>query len=260
MPQQAARRYGDGKFTGMMFAKVFCVHLLTQLNYNVLFQDADVVWYRHPLVYFQNITDNMDFDMYFQDDGAHSVRYAPYSPNTGFYYVRAVDRTRYFFHCLVKLADTIQQSGSHQSALTSLLNEHVSYRGLRVKIFSRDTMEFPGGYHYHRNRPYMKEWISERLNHNLYSDGNSSKALIRPYIFHMSWTTNKENKRKFFQQLGDWYVSPKCIGKRRLQLPEPVMESCCSAKPIVSCHYRDKPSIIPCKKSPSIDKNGRSWW
>merc|ERR1712232_1026665 len=136
MPVEAARRYADRRFTGMMMAKVFCVHMLTQLNYNVLFQDVDVVWHRHPLEYFQNQKEIQQFDMYFQDDGAHSVRYAPYSPNTGFYFVRAVDRTRYFFNCLVKMSDMIQQTGSHQSALTALLNERVSFRGISVKILS----------------------------------------------------------------------------------------------------------------------------
>jgi hypothetical protein len=248
MPEQAARTYGDGKFTAMMMAKVFCVHLISQLEYNVLFQDVDVVWHQNPVDYFLNESSpHYDFDMYFQDDGAHSVRYAPYSPNTGFYFVRAVDRTRYFFSCFVKLGDMIQQSGSHQSALTSLLNEHVSYRGLKVKIFSRDEDEFPGGFHYHRRKDYMKKMIQNK---------------VHPYIFHMSWTNNKENKRKFFQQLGEWYVQLKCVGKKvdEIKIEQSVFEDCCSANPIVECHYRDKPSKIPCKDKPPIDKNRASWW
>lgn len=242
MPVQAARSYGDRRFTGMMMAKVFSVHMLTQLNYNVLFQDVDVVWYRHPLEYFQNRT--LDFDMYFQDDGAHSFRYAPYSPNTGFYFVKAVDRTRYFFNCFIKLSDLIQQSGSHQSALTAVLNDHVSYRGLKVKILSRDDDEFPGGFHFHRRKPFMKQLIEGKK---------------QPYVFHMSWTTNKENKRHFFQQLGDWYNSCKSTPKLD-SMPEQSANACCSAEPIIKCHYRDKPSRIPCKDSPSIDKNKPSWW
>ena len=35
---------------------------------------------------------------------------------------------------------------------------------------------------------------------------------------------------------------------------------CCSVKPIVKCHYRDKPSIITCTDSPLIDKDGISFW
>jgi hypothetical protein len=30
--------------------------------------------------------------------------------------------------------------------------------------------------------------------------------------------------------------------------------------PTVVCHYRDKPSKIPCPDSPTIDKNGRDFW
>ncbi|KAL3784375.1 hypothetical protein ACHAW5_005398 [Stephanodiscus triporus] len=33
------------------------------------------------------------------------------------------------------------------------------------------------------------------------------------YIFHMSWTENKDNKVLFLRQLGEWYVTDKCIGK-----------------------------------------------
>ncbi len=243
MSEQAATRYGDSKFAGMMMAKVFCVHLLSQLGYNILFQDADVVWYRNPVDFFLKLSD--DFDMYFQDDGAHSVRYAPYSPNTGFYFVRAVERTRYLFNCFVKLGDLIQQSGSHQASLTSLLNEHASYRGLRVKVFSRDTEEFPGGFHYHRDKAYMKKMIAKK---------------VSPYIFHMSWTTNKENKRKYFQQMGDWYVQPQCVGKKVGDMPVNVSEGCCAVEALMECHYKDKPSIIPCNDKPGVDKRGRPWW
>ncbi|KAI2494917.1 nucleotide-diphospho-sugar transferase [Fragilaria crotonensis] len=202
MSEKAAAKYGDAKFAGMMMAKVFCVHLLSQLGYNILFQDADVVWYRNPVDFFLQLSD--DFDMYFQDDGGRSGRYATYSPNTGFYFVRAVERTRYLFNCFVKLGDLIQQSHSHQASLTSLLNEHASYRGLRVKVFSRDTDTFPGGFHYHRDKAYMKKVIAKT---------------ISPYIFHMSWTESKEDKRKFFQQMGDWYVARNAWARRLVTCP-----------------------------------------
>lgn len=160
MPNEAAIRYGDRKFQGMMMAKIYCVHMISQLGYNQLFQDVDVVWYRNPLEWFLDKKNPaFGFDMYFQDDGAHSVRYAPYSPNTGFYFVRANVRTQYFFNNFLKSADAIMQSGSHQSALTAVMNEHVSYRGLRVKILARDQDDFPGGFHFHRNKKFMKEMI-----------------------------------------------------------------------------------------------------
>jgi hypothetical protein len=89
MPTVAATNYGDQAFTGMMMAKVYSVHLINTLGYDLLFQDVDVVWYKNPLSFFES-PEAGDFDIYFQDDGAHTARYAPYSPNTGFYFVRFV--------------------------------------------------------------------------------------------------------------------------------------------------------------------------
>jgi len=90
----------------MMLSKVYCVHLVNALGYDVLFQDVDVVWYRDPLPYFHS-PESRDFDFYFQDDGAHTNRYAPYSPNSGFYYVRYNDRTRYFFEVFLRMGELI---------------------------------------------------------------------------------------------------------------------------------------------------------
>lgn len=82
MPENAAKEYGDPIFAKMMMAKVYCVHMVLSLGYNVLFQDVDVVWYQNPLPYLES-SELEKWDMMFQDDGARSHRYAPYSPNTG---------------------------------------------------------------------------------------------------------------------------------------------------------------------------------
>lgn len=82
MPEQAAGGYGDRIFAKMMMAKVYCVHLVLQCGFNVLFQDVDVVWYQNPLPYLEG-PELAEWDLMFQDDGARSNRYAPYSPNTG---------------------------------------------------------------------------------------------------------------------------------------------------------------------------------
>jgi hypothetical protein len=83
MPTSAARTYGDRTFGKMMMAKVFCVHLINSLGYNLIFQDVDVVWHRNPLPYFEQAWIKEEWDLMFQDDGARSQRYAPFSPNTG---------------------------------------------------------------------------------------------------------------------------------------------------------------------------------
>ena len=49
MPSKAAEEYGDDIFRKLMFAKVYCVHMVSMLGHNLLFQDVDVVWYKDPL-------------------------------------------------------------------------------------------------------------------------------------------------------------------------------------------------------------------
>ena len=83
MPERAAGAYGDRVFSQMMMAKVYCVQLVNALGYHVLFQDVDVVWFKDPLPYFAHRSVQGEWDMLFQDDGARSTRYAPFSPNTG---------------------------------------------------------------------------------------------------------------------------------------------------------------------------------
>lgn len=198
---------------------------------------------------------------FFQDDGGHSVRYAPYSANSGFYYIRYSERTRHFLTSLLMAGDLILKTDSHQQALIALLNEHVSLYGLRAKVLSRDEEEFPGGYQYHQR---SKEYMSKFFN-----------GTYKPYIFHMSWTLNKDNKLLFFRQMNEWYVNEQCIDhtvQDVLHLVNDTMNTkeigregtytttCCSATPLFSCHFRDKPSYKPCKDSPPIDSGKPSWW
>ena len=137
------------------------------------------------------------------------------------------------------MGDVVAQTKSHQATLTAVLNEHASWKGLRVKVWKKGLGNpFPGGFEYHRVKPVMQTLLQ----------GNST---ANPYIFHMSWTKNKDNKKKFLEQLGQWYKKEGCNTQGL---------DCCLAKPNVICHYRDKPSIIPCRDSPPIDKNRPSFW
>ena len=82
------------------------------------------------------------------------------------------------------------KTDSHQQALVAVISEHASLYGLRVKVLSRDEDDFPGGYHYHQKTgKYMRAMFAGEK---------------KPYIFHMSWTKNKDNKLLFFKQLGQW--------------------------------------------------------
>jgi hypothetical protein len=222
--------------------------MINALGYDLLFQDVDIVWYRNPLEYFWDTSKpNLDFDIVFQHDGNSARQFRPYSPNTGFYFVRQNLRTTFFIHSLLMHGSVIYGSGSHQAALTTVMSEHASWRGLKVKVLSVDTTEeFPGGFHFHRRPQFMKDMIEGK---------------VKPYIFHMSWTGNTDSKRKFLEQLGEWHVKDECVGSTADKIQsDDLTKACCLAEPIVKCHYRDKPSKIPCKDSSPLDKGGKSFW
>jgi hypothetical protein len=228
-----AKEYGDTVFQEMMYAKVVAVQLANGLGYNVLFQDVDIVWHRNPLEYLQ--TAFPEFDLLFQEDGARSARYAPYSANSGFYFVRKNEKTRHLLTRMLFKFDTIMTTGSHQQALGLLLAEHSSLYNLRVKVLSGH--EFAGGYQFHRDVQYMRDLLVARTREE-------------PWIFHMSWTKNKDDKIRFFQQLGLWYL------KENLLLGA----DSCSKEALVQCHFKDKPSVRPCRESPTMDRMGKSFW
>jgi hypothetical protein len=177
--------------------------------------------------------------------------YAPYSANTGFYFVRANDRTRHFFNTLLLSGDLIASSKSHQIPLCALLAEHASLYGVSVHIWNRDTSAFPGGHAFHHRKDFMRSLVTGKL-----------PETESPYILHMSWTHNKQNKVKFFQQMEEWYVKEgkdEC-GTTTTKTASSSLSLCCAATPQFQCHYRDKPSKRSCKDSPPIDDNGRSFW
>ena len=242
IPTQEALRYGDPTFGLIMMAKVICVQLVNELGYDMLFQDVDVIWYKNPLSYFHD-EKHADFDVYFQDDGNRQERYAPYSANSGFYYIRNNDRSKLFFRTMLYSGDLIFACRSHQQILITLLAESNSLTGMKVKVFNKEEDDFPGGFHYHmRIGSYMKKFVAGQID---------------PYIFHMSWTLNKDDKLKFMRQMGMWYVNDDCIGK---SIEGDAVSACCSAEPLITCYYKDKPSIKSCSDSPPKDKNGQSFW
>ena len=239
MARHSARTYGDNDYAKLMLPKIYSVHLPILLGYNVLFQDVDIVWYRHPLDFFHNTSrKDSSFDIYFQDDG-NRVVYPTYSANSGFYYVRNNRRTAHFFNALLMEGDEILERRSHQLAMHSLLQEHASLYALKIKVYAREETLFPGGYSYRMDRSYMKKFV---------------KGEIQPILFHMSWTASKTDKLKFFQQMGDWFVADHCTSISR-QYNESNLRSentysrCCLAEPHIVCHDPNKPSIIPCPHS-----------
>lgn len=131
---------------------------------------------------------------------------------------------------------------SHQSALIALANEFSSWKGMRTKVYHHGADNpFPGGVEFHRS--YAWDLFRQMFLNNTY-----------PYIFHMSWTSNMEDKVKYYQQLGMWYLpnsTDSCSGL-----------DCCLEEANFACHYTDKPSMRPCPDAGATEgyNGGEKFW
>jgi Nucleotide-diphospho-sugar transferase len=138
--------YGSHAYGYNMLAKAYCVHLISALGHDLFFQDVDIVPFRKN--YTEKFIDASksvgNFDIYFQYDHNHSPIYLPWSANTGFYYARSNQKTRFLFSALIRLSDMILRTKSHQAVLTALLSDQVSTFGLRVKVMQEESSNFPG--------------------------------------------------------------------------------------------------------------------
>ena len=197
-----------------MWLKVVSVYFTLRCGWDVLFQDADVIWWADPLDYFKN--DGHMYDAYFQDDGARSARYSPFSANTGFYYLRSNARTRMFMHDIFDSYNLISQWRSHQHVLNMLLVDHHSRFGTGVKILDQEL--FSIGQMFHRRKPFMRDLVHDKWHGS--------------YIFHWSWTAGKVGKLKYSRETGMWYLQDHCDEKaiqKNSGMPS-FLEGSCRAK------------------------------
>jgi hypothetical protein len=198
--KRASSGYLDKTFVEMMWYKAFSVWLGLKLGYHVLFQDVDLVWFKNPFEYFhshQNATKDNSFEYtaYLSDDGQRSLRYTPFYANSGFYYFLSTPKNIYFAYSIVIAFDSLQATGSHQNVFTSRLMETMDLSDQPSHQLFLNLEDFPSGVKYHHDKPFMTKVMS--------------KAHV-PYIFHMCWTANKQQKLENFKGSKMWYVKDQC--------------------------------------------------
>lgn len=188
VPRAHSFTYADRAFALMMWMKVTSVYIALKAGYNVLFQDADLIWLKDPIPYLLNLT---QYDVLFMDDGARTPRFSPLYTNTGFYFLRYNLKTVYLMERLVRAhgGGEILFTASHQATLIHYLTEAHYLFGLRIKILE-DTL-FPQGRMYHENKKF-----TERVrNHKEF-----------PFVWHMCWTATREQKTDYLVKLGFWFL------------------------------------------------------
>lgn len=149
--------FGDLRFARIMIAKVYSVHLVNTLGYDVLFMDTDVIPLQPEIVdYFADrwlsASSDQKKDIYLQYDKNERFEQAPFSANSGFYFVKHNWKTQYFFETFVRMEEMILRVQSHQQVMIHLLSEFQSLVGLKVKVmggYGEDANLFPSEYKYH---------------------------------------------------------------------------------------------------------------
>ncbi|KAL3942595.1 MAG: hypothetical protein SGBAC_003227, partial [Bacillariaceae sp.] len=146
-PEGDGETFGDITFSRTMIAKVYSAQLVNALGYDILFSDMDVVPLQPEIVdYFADRYLKEQKDIYLQYDHNQRLEQAPFSSNSGFYFVKHNWRTQYFFETLVRMEDLILRVQSHQQVMTHLLSQFQSLVGLKVKViggYGEDDRLFP---------------------------------------------------------------------------------------------------------------------
>jgi hypothetical protein len=174
MPREVASNYGDDTFGMMMWLKVTSVYLALHAGFDVLFQDADLVWFQDPLPDLYHYP----HDISFMDDGARSGRFNPFFANSGFYFMKHNELTKYLMERMISSGvSEIHRTKSHQSVMTRHIMESTALVGLEITILSQ--LDYPSGKMFHHNKTYMSQLRAER---------------VSPRVFHMCWTANTQDK------------------------------------------------------------------
>ena len=202
---KASHDYLDFTFVDMMWYKCFSIYLILREGYNLVFQDVDLVWFRDPVPYFKDLIqkdsekftgqDVRPLDAILSDDGQRSLRYTPFFANSGFYYLASNAEMINMAYGIMTAFPMIQRLGSQQNMYTMRLLESMTNFGIRTYFL--DIEDFPNGYLYHHNKPYMKRF-QERM-------------VPQAFNFHMCWTQGKKDKLKYMKLTGLWYLSEEAV-------------------------------------------------
>jgi len=179
--------YGDRAFVDAMWLKTAAVYAASVLGYDVLFQDADVVWLRPDVwdAVYAPATDSA-----WMDDGVRTDRFAPFFANSGFYLLRATWRSELLLAHLLNSYSVVVARQSHQAVLNPALAEANAMAGLSVSILDPDVVVNGGA----RNK--------------VRADLRSGARRVA--VFHVNFTGGTAEKREALRGLGLWFLREGC--------------------------------------------------
>lgn len=104
-------------------------------------------------------------------------RFTPFYVNSGFYFQKYNNRTLYLMDKMMKAISEIATTHSHQATLTRHITEAHHLVGLQINVLPAEA--FPSGIMFHHNKAYIKRMKAHE---------------VTPVVFHMCWTTSREEK------------------------------------------------------------------
>jgi len=180
--------------------QVSMIRDLIHMDYNILFQDIDLVWIKDPLKYI-NILNNKISKNIFDIITSHDHRWDDKGPiNSGFMFINSNCKTKSFTDNVMQFIGIPLVQGSDQRLWNKLLNT-IPFRDINVHFL--DSFLFISGktlYDIMFNRFGMKfNSRNERINY--------IKNEAKSYIIHAAWTYDAYHKVERFYKTGHWYFN-----------------------------------------------------
>jgi hypothetical protein len=143
-----------------------------------------------------------EYDIVFMDDGARTPRFTPFYFNSGFYYVRQTDKSKYLMERMLKIICELAETHSHQATLTKYFSEVIDFTPIKFRML--ESHEYPAGYQFHHEKEYIKDLLDYKT---------------LPKVFHMCWTESRKDKVKYLREMGLWFLPEEIYGTDPKQNP-----------------------------------------
>ncbi|MEM7561563.1 MAG: putative nucleotide-diphospho-sugar transferase [Pseudomonadota bacterium] len=182
-----SRQFGDTGFRQCMFYKNAVIADLLELGADVLFQDADLIWLRDPIVYLNSVIAEMDLLMMY--DGAGPSHY-PFYFNTGFMYFKNTPASEAIIDTALRNTASIFMCGGHQRPMNRIIGHHVN-QNVAIAGALPESL-FLNGHLFN-----LVRGVNERA-----GDWKNTG-----YVMHYSWTRDRAEKHRKIRQFGLDYLN-----------------------------------------------------
>ncbi|MFT5112672.1 MAG: hypothetical protein ACI8P9_001999 [Parasphingorhabdus sp.] len=130
-PAGKSDRFGDEWFANTILYKNAVISEALTLGVSVLFQDADLIWFKDPFIYLDECRPHYDMQIMYDGPNRHG---RPIYGNTGFIYLQSNDVTKALFETALRNSSSILRAGQHQFVFMKIVNFFLCHKLIRLHI------------------------------------------------------------------------------------------------------------------------------